>query len=96
MSEQKKKKPLTTLYKAIQRRFRFKVIISNDTIKKNETAFWHNAADIATLHRDHTAPWSVHKTISTATASRDLAYAVKNRTVEKSGTKALTKYRFTA
>lgn len=39
---------------------------------------------------------TVHKTISTATASRDLAYAVKNRTVEKSGTKALTKYRFTA
>ena len=35
-----------------------------------------------------------HKTISSATASRDLLSGVKNRILQKSGHKALTRYRF--
>lgn len=37
----------------------------------------------------------IHKNISSATASRDLAYAIEERILEKAGIKNQTKYRFT-
>lgn len=37
---------------------------------------------------------NLFKTISTATASRDLSFGVKNGLIEKAGEKALTRYRF--
>ncbi|MGE0632686.1 MAG: Fic family protein, partial [Pseudobdellovibrionaceae bacterium] len=36
----------------------------------------------------------IFKTISTATASRDLAFGVENKLLQKSGEKALATYKF--